>query len=364
MVTTSGMCSAEPLNCALAALGPSRVMFAADYPFEVGEEAGEFHRSRAVCRTVRADIAFNNAAKSSGLARVARRMTIAMTKVLIVDVHAEIYRDRLRRRISGAAIRAVSTTRRQVSGRPVRHRCADLLRHRRRRLDPQPRHRLKWIQSLATGVDHFLHCPSLRPDVLITSGRGIHGPAMREEVLYLMMAVSRDAPRRSRTRGARIWERRLWSTSRQDRGRRRHRRHRHRDRRIAQGARHDRHRRHPHAARRSRVLTRYADGAVGRSGGPRRLPDQCAAGGRTDNIGLFDAEVFAAMKPSAYYINAGRGQTVDEAALIAALRERRIAGAGLDVFGRRRCRPTARSGICPMCSSPRMSAAMSLNTRI
>ena len=38
------------------------------------------------------------------------------------------------------------------------------------------------------------------------------------------------------------------------------------------------------------------------------------------------------MKPTAYYINGGRGQTVDEAALIAALRERRIAGAGLDVF--------------------------------
>jgi phosphoglycerate dehydrogenase-like enzyme len=38
------------------------------------------------------------------------------------------------------------------------------------------------------------------------------------------------------------------------------------------------------------------------------------------------------MKPTAYYISAGRGQTVDEPALIAALREHRIAGAGLDVF--------------------------------
>src|SRR5262245_48412990 len=40
--------------------------------------------------------------------------------------------------------------------------------------------RLKWIQSLATGVDHFLRCPSLGSDVLLTSGRGIHGPPMRE----------------------------------------------------------------------------------------------------------------------------------------------------------------------------------------
>ena len=51
-----------------------------------------------------------------------------------------------------------------------------------------------------------------------------------------------------------------------------------------------------------------------------------------DNLGIFDAKVFGAMKPSAYYISAGRGQTVDEAALLAVLRERRIAGAALEVF--------------------------------
>jgi D-2-hydroxyacid dehydrogenase (NADP+) len=51
-----------------------------------------------------------------------------------------------------------------------------------------------------------------------------------------------------------------------------------------------------------------------------------------ENALVFDAKLFAAMKPSAYYINAGRGQTTDEAALIEALQQRRIAGAGLDVF--------------------------------
>jgi D-2-hydroxyacid dehydrogenase (NADP+) len=38
------------------------------------------------------------------------------------------------------------------------------------------------------------------------------------------------------------------------------------------------------------------------------------------------------MKPTAYYISAGRGQTVDEAALLDVLRDRRIAGAALEVF--------------------------------
>jgi D-2-hydroxyacid dehydrogenase (NADP+) len=52
----------------------------------------------------------------------------------------------------------------------------------------------------------------------------------------------------------------------------------------------------------------------------------------TENIAIFDAKIFSAMKPTAYYISAGRGQTVDEAALLAALRERRIAGAALEVF--------------------------------
>jgi phosphoglycerate dehydrogenase-like enzyme len=40
----------------------------------------------------------------------------------------------------------------------------------------------------------------------------------------------------------------------------------------------------------------------------------------------------AAMKPSAYFINVGRGATVDEGALARALAERRIAGAAVDVF--------------------------------
>ncbi|MFZ5824191.1 MAG: D-2-hydroxyacid dehydrogenase [Bacillota bacterium] len=47
---------------------------------------------------------------------------------------------------------------------------------------------------------------------------------------------------------------------------------------------------------------------------------------------LVDEAVLGAMKPGAYLINVSRGQTVDEQALIRAIQEGRIAGAGLDVF--------------------------------
>jgi phosphoglycerate dehydrogenase-like enzyme len=48
--------------------------------------------------------------------------------------------------------------------------------------------------------------------------------------------------------------------------------------------------------------------------------------------GLVGAKELGLMKPSAYVINTSRGPIVDEAALLAALRQKKIAGAGLDVF--------------------------------
>jgi 2,3-dihydroxybenzoate decarboxylase len=67
VVTTSGMCSTEPLNCSLAALGKDRVMFGADYPFESAQEAGEFLDHTPLAEPVRADVAYGNAAKYLGL---------------------------------------------------------------------------------------------------------------------------------------------------------------------------------------------------------------------------------------------------------------------------------------------------------
>jgi phosphoglycerate dehydrogenase-like enzyme len=256
---------------------------------------------------------------------------IYMPKVLIIDVHADQYRSRLAAEFpalefllapdaTAAEGNLASVDALICFGIAVN----DSILHRATRL--------KWIQSLATGVDHFLRCPSLRPETLITSGRGIHGASMREEIVYLMMTVSRNALQAAEDKRTRHWERRLWSTL---------------DGKtavivgvgvvgIAIGE----------------LLKALGMTVIGVTRTPRAVAgfddmmptDRLAdAARRADylinvlpataaNLGIFDADVFAAMKPTAYYINGGRGQTVDESALISALRERRIAGAGLDVF--------------------------------
>jgi D-2-hydroxyacid dehydrogenase (NADP+) len=254
-----------------------------------------------------------------------------MTKVLIVDVHAEMYRDRLH-----AEFPALSFE--------LAHKAAEVTKDltdvdimimfgieiQDWMLKSAPR--LQWIQSLATGVDHFLRCPSLKPEVLITSGRGIHGPPMREQVVYLMMGASRDVVRQAGDQKAHFWERRLWSTL-------------HGKTAVIAGV-------GVVGVAIGELLRAFGMHVIGVSRTPRKvagidemMPTErlTEAAARADylinvqpaspeNINLFDARVFGAMKASAYYISAGRGQTVDEAALLAALRERRIAGAGLEVF--------------------------------
>ncbi|MGA8616878.1 MAG: D-2-hydroxyacid dehydrogenase [Xanthobacteraceae bacterium] len=254
-----------------------------------------------------------------------------MTNVLIIDVHAEIYRDSLRAefpQLQFALAHSAAEAADDLSDIDVLI-CFGIA------VDDSILRRttnLKWIQSLATGVDHFLRCPSLKPDVLITSGRGIHGPAMREQVLYLMMGVSRDVAHQVEDKKAHVWQRRLWSTL-------------HGKTAVIVGV-------GVVGIAIGELLKALGMTVTGVTRTPRAIAgfDEMLstdrleeAAGRADylinvlpadapNVGIFSAEVIAAMKPTAYFINGGRGQTVDEVALIAALRERRIAGAGLDVF--------------------------------
>ena len=57
----------------------------------------------------------------------------------------------------------------------------------------------------------------------------------------------------------------------------------------------------------------------------------CLAPALPETDKLIHAQALACMKPTAYFINASRGQLVDEAALLQALDQGTIAGAALDV---------------------------------
>jgi len=199
---------------------------------------------------------------------------------------------------------------------------------------------LRWIASLATGVDHFLRCPHLRRETILTSARGIHGPSMRETAAWLMLAVSRGAERLVHAKDAHRWDRGdPW----------------------------------PLLAGKTAVvvgigvsgiaigelLKAFGMRVIGLSRTPREVAGfdammptdrlaQAAAEAdylinvlpaSAENRGIFSRAVFAAMKPSAVFINVGRGETVDEAVLIECLKDRRIAGAGLDVFANSPLRP-------------------------
>ena len=58
----------------------------------------------------------------------------------------------------------------------------------------------------------------------------------------------------------------------------------------------------------------------------------CMLPGGDETLNIMGAEVFEAIGPNGYFINVGRGSSVDEMALMEALKGHVIAGAGLDVY--------------------------------
>jgi D-2-hydroxyacid dehydrogenase (NADP+) len=260
-----------------------------------------------------------------------------MTGVLVLDDHAKIYADNLRREFPALTVHAAReevSTPQDLSGIDVFIAFGnDLGDDLFRRMT-----RLKWIQSLATGTDQFRRMPSLRADVLITSARGIHGPPMRELVAYFMLFLARDAMGQIADQRAHRWDRRYWSLLAGKTAMI-----------VGLGV---------GGTAIGELLKAFGMTVIGTTRAPRPLAgfDEVVprsrlleAVRRTDylinilpsapeNRDLIGSDVFGAMKPTAFFINVGRGDTVDENALIAALREKRIAGAGLDVF---RSRPLA-----------------------
>jgi phosphoglycerate dehydrogenase-like enzyme len=125
--------------------------------------------------------------------------------VVVAEPEAEAYKKDLEGKFRGISIHAVTTQ------EDIRHhadrmeilvtifRVADELLNRAVNL--------KWIQVTTSGVNYLLSRPSLRKDVIVTSARGIHGPAVSEMAFLLMLALNRDLPRMIRNQDREIWER-------------------------------------------------------------------------------------------------------------------------------------------------------------
>jgi phosphoglycerate dehydrogenase-like enzyme len=191
---------------------------------------------------------------------------------------------------------------------------------------------LKWVQALGTGLDGITDQPALKPSVTVTSLHGVHGAPVSEAAMAGMLALSRDIPRFARQQDQQHWGR--WP---------------------------------------AKLLQDKTVGILGIGVIAEALAPKCKAFGMTvigitsakrqvagfDRVHgveelhrvlpeldylvlltpysaathhMIDASVFAEMKPTSYLINLARGGVVDEPALVDALRQKKIAGAALDVF--------------------------------
>ncbi len=204
--------------------------------------------------------------------------------------------------------------------------------------------RLSWIAYWSAGLDGKLSPQLLERNLLLTNASGVHGPNITEHVMAFMLMFTRRFDVHLRNQAAAVWDRQMPV-----------------DRPAA-------------AELTGQTLAIVGYGRIGaclaeraRSFGMRviavkrdvtrhyssqtadlvdevysvaTLPKAlaqadhvCIAAPYTpETHHLFDAEMIGKMRPDAYLYNIARGAIIDEAALIEALQQGRIAGAGLDVF--------------------------------
>jgi D-2-hydroxyacid dehydrogenase (NADP+) len=201
--------------------------------------------------------------------------------------------------------------------------------------------RLRWIHSPAAAVHQFLFPELVNSDVILTNSREVHGPVVAEHVMALVFALAKRIPQSVRFQQKHIWGQEiLWED---------------------------------HAAPAEvagATLGLVGLGSIGRNVAKRaaalgmqvlsvrehansekpEFVDEVLSSsklnemlGRADYVvlaapvtaatrGMIGREHLSQMKSESYLINVGRGPLIDEPALIEALRERKIAGAALDVF--------------------------------
>jgi D-2-hydroxyacid dehydrogenase (NADP+) len=192
--------------------------------------------------------------------------------------------------------------------------------------------KLKWIHAITTGVDYLVNLPSLRKEVILTSTRGIHGPQVSEMAFLLMLALNRNFPEVVRNQDKSVWERwqgkLLWKKKVGI---------------LGVGVIGE------EIARKAKafgmevfgidIIKRKLD-CIDVFYGPEDMVKVAkevdylviVAPNTPETEKIVDTKVLSAMKPTAFLLNLGRGELVDEEALIRALKSGKIAGAGLDTY--------------------------------
>lgn len=200
---------------------------------------------------------------------------------------------------------------------------------------------LRWIHSSAAAVHQFMFPALIESEVILTNAREVHGPGVAEHVMALILSIAKRIPESVRFQQNHTWgQDNLWSGGRcpldvagatlglvgfGSIGRN-----------VA---------RHAHSMGMKVIVVREHPEST-----PQEFVNEELASSqlnlmlaKADYIvlsppltsktrGMIGIEQFKQMKPTAYLINVGRGPLIDEAALIDALRARRIGGAALDVF--------------------------------
>jgi phosphoglycerate dehydrogenase-like enzyme len=201
--------------------------------------------------------------------------------------------------------------------------------------------KLRWIHAPTAAVHQLLFPELVNSDVVLSNAREVHGPVVAEHVIALIFALAKKISQAARLQQQHVWgQDAIWNDGPRPRevagatlgliglgsiGRT-----------VARmasalGMRVIAVREHPEKEKPEGVAEVYTPAQINKL---LALSDYVVVAAPLTEAtrGLINAARLAAMRPDAYLINVGRGPQVDEAALVDALRKRRIAGAALDVF--------------------------------
>jgi phosphoglycerate dehydrogenase-like enzyme len=199
--------------------------------------------------------------------------------------------------------------------------------------------RLQWYQQMGTGTEWLLkHPEAIEHPFILTNCSDDYGVVLAEHMMALMLAMARQLPEEFALQQKRVWGKHPFSDPKRFelRGKTL----------LLAGV-----------GSIGKTIARMASGFQMKVIGLRRDPGKEVEGieqlfspdtllevlpeadliinslpHTKETEQFFDTRAFDAMKPSACFFNVGRSITVDENAMIKALQENRIAGAGLDVF--------------------------------